>query len=311
MKVIFEQKQSPGDVIALTAAIRDLKTQYPEFNIMVDTTAMDVWLGNPHIEFYDRKLADKRFYLDYNDIHNSGKSGRHFTSAFHYSIEQKLGIELRQDTIYPDLHIKAGETNEGLVQNFGFKDKYWVINAGYKDDFPLKDWGNSNYQEVVDLLEGKVQFVQVGEDSKTHIHTRLHGALDMVGKTSLGQFIELCAGAEGSVGPVSMHLHIMAGYRKPCVVIGGGREPYRWEAYPNQRYLHTNGCLPCCNGDGCWKNYLNEDQVPDYKKENEKDWRKQLCENVVNGSARCLAMITSQMVAAEVLRYYDGGVLER
>jgi len=309
MKVIFEQKQSPGDIIAMTGAIRDLKKQHPEFAIMVDTTAMDVWKNNPHITLFNRQEADQRFYLDYNDIHKSGKSGRHFTSAFHYSIAQKLGIELRQTEIYPDLHIKCADHDPLLEEHCGYTGKYWVLNAGYKTDFPLKDWGHDNWQKVVELLEGKVRFVQVGELSLSHNHEPIEGALDLVGKTNLAQFIALCAGAQGSLGPVSMHLHIMAAYRKPCVVVNGGREPYRWEAYPNQRYIHTNGCLTCCDFDGCWKNYVSEDQVPEFKKENEPDWRKQICQNVVDGRAKCMRMITPRMVADEILRYYEGGVL--
>lgn len=293
----------------MTGAIRDLKKQHPEYEIMADTTAMDVWLGNPHLTFFDHKEADQVHYLDYNDIHNSGKSGRHFSSAFHLSVSQKLGIDLKQSSIYPDLHIKSAPVNPLLDEHHGYAGKYWILNAGYKDDFPLKDWGRDNYQKLVDLLKNKVKLVQVGELSLSHKHSPIDGALDLVGKTSMGQFLELCAGAEGSVGPVSMHSHVMAGYRKPCVVINGGREPYRWEAYPNQRYIHTNGCLPCCSGDGCWKNYLTEDQVPDYKKENEKDWRNQLCKDPVGGTSHCMSMITPEMVAAEVMRYYDGGVL--
>lgn len=295
MKIIFENHQAPGDIVVMTGAIRDLKKARPDYEIAMDTTAMDIWLLNPHLSWFPRSEADVTVKLGYSDIHNAGRSGRHFSSAFHLEIEKLLNIRLVQSVIWPDLHLsdeeKAVEQNE--------HGAYWIINAGYKNDYPLKSWGHERYQEVVDLLRGTIKFVQVGEDSPGHTHLPIDGAVNLIGQTSMRDYMRLAYHSQGSLGPVSMHAHVSAAFRKPCVVIAGGREPYRWESYPNQRYLHTNGLLPCCAIDGCWKNKL-EWQVT--------SGSEMPCTNTVGSSARCMTMITPSQVAEEILRYQQGGM---
>jgi ADP-heptose:LPS heptosyltransferase len=309
MKVIIEQYQSPGDVVAMTGAIRDLKNQYPDYEIKINTSCPDVFKNNPYITHFENSEANYKFYLDYNDIHNSGKSGRHFSQAFHISISEKLNINLKQSAIWPDIHIgeSDNELKEKIKQLINI-DKFWILNAGFKCDYPLKHWGTENYQKVVDILKGKVTFVQVGESSNGHMHLPLDGTIDIIGKTSLRELIVLSSMAQGSCGPVSAHMHIMAAFEKPSVIIAGGREPYRWEAYPNHRYLHTNGLMKCCEYDGCWKGKL-ECQVGLDEMDAEGEWKKKCCINVnENGTARCMDLIKPELVADQILAYYEGGI---
>lgn len=309
MKVLLRQPQSPGDVVVMTGAVRDLKLKYPDIEINVDTTAMELWENNPHITRFTPTDKCKIFHVDYDDIHNAGKSGRHFSQAFNISISDKLKKPFPQTSIYPDIHMSKDEKNwSGQVEDhFGYKGSYWIINSGYKSDFPLKDWGHDKYQKVVDLLHDKVQFVQVGEKNADHTHKPLKGTLNLIGKTDLRQFIRLCYNASGSLGPVSMHMHLMGAFQKPCVVINGGREPWRWESYPNHRYLSVNGTMDCCKGDGCWKSYLDKGQVPDHRKASD-DWKDSICKNLSSGRAKCMEMITSEDVAREIERYILGGM---
>ncbi|MFA5217222.1 glycosyltransferase family 9 protein [Sulfuricurvum sp.] len=297
MKIIFKNFQSPGDIVVSTGAIRDLKKQYPEYDIRMDTACGAVWELNPHLSNMNNDEADAIFKFDYEDIHNSGKSGRHFSSAFHLTIEKLLKIRLIQSEIWPEIFLSDAEKKERLVDG-----DYWIVNAGFKDDFPLKSWGHERYQKVVDMLKGKVKFVQVGEASLGHTHIPLDGTINMIGKTSLREYFRLAYQSQGSLGPVSMHLHVSAAFRKPCVIIAGGREPYRWEAYPNQRYLHTNGFLACCSGDGCWKNFLEWQIVPELKE----IYKDKVCVRMEGSSAKCMSMITPQRVADEILGYYEG-----
>lgn len=310
MKVIFENRQSPGDVICMTAAIRDLRLQRPDISVMMDTTANEIWDNNPNVTTLSRSDPEvKWFFLDYPDIHNSGKSGRHFTAAFYLSIEEKLGITLNQTEIWPDIHLSDAEKKSPsiLEKLTGYNGKFWLLNAGHKDDFILKHWGDDNYKKLVDILKNQVQFVQVGEASKAHHHAPIPGAINMIGKTTMRQLIHMAYKACGSVGPVSMHMHMSAAFRKPCVVIAGGREPWRWEAYPNQRYVCVNGCLPCCAADGCWKNWTSLN-IPEHARSLE-NWRDKICQNMTGTNPKCMAMITPERVAEEVLSYYRGGVV--
>ena len=45
-RVLLKQFQSPGDILMLTAAVRDLKTHKPEWKINVETSCPEIWLNN-------------------------------------------------------------------------------------------------------------------------------------------------------------------------------------------------------------------------------------------------------------------------
>lgn len=252
--------------------------------------------------------------VQYNDIHNCGWSGRHFSTAFHMDLETNLGVSVPQTTLLPDLHLSDEERGwaSQVEDTFGYRGPFWLINAGHKSDYPLKQWGFENWQRLVDILADRIQFVQVGELSSpealeahhkgkggqiVHEHPELRGVLDLRGKTDLRQLIRLTYHAQGAVCGVTCLAHMMAAWRKPCVTIAGGREPRRWESYPMHRYMDTLGQLPCCDYDGCWL----DGQMKG--KENK------LCKRMAGGRPLCMRMITPERVADEVMGYYRGGVL--
>jgi ADP-heptose:LPS heptosyltransferase len=43
MKIFLKQFQSPGDILMLTSAVRDLKKSHPEFRINCKTSAQELW----------------------------------------------------------------------------------------------------------------------------------------------------------------------------------------------------------------------------------------------------------------------------
>jgi ADP-heptose:LPS heptosyltransferase len=97
-------------------------------------------------------------------------------------------------------------------------------------------------------------------------------------------------------------MHLMAAWQKPCVVVAGGREPFRWEQYPNHRYLNTNGQLDCCAYGGCWNSGMVE------KKEGKTE--NKTCKNLSGNIPKCMQFIKPDQVVNEVLNYYYGGVLQ-
>ena len=48
-KVILLNRQCPGDILMLTAAVRDFKKSYPDVDIDVRTPWSHLWKNNPHI----------------------------------------------------------------------------------------------------------------------------------------------------------------------------------------------------------------------------------------------------------------------
>ena len=110
----------------------------------------------------------EHYNIEYGDIHNSGWSGRHFSTAFYIELEKKLGVKIKQTSLLPDLHLSKEEKSwmNQVEEVFNYKGKFWLINSGHKMDYPLKQWGHEYWQELVNLLRDKIQFVQIGERNK-------------------------------------------------------------------------------------------------------------------------------------------------
>ena len=196
-----------------------------------------------------------------------------------------------------------------------WRDDFWIIIAGGKYDFTAKCGPKRRYQSVVDHFAGRIQFVQCGEAE--HFHPRLHGVIDLVGKTDIRQFVRLMHHASGVICPVTFAMHLAAAVEvKPgrpknraCVVIAGGREPSQWEKYGHHRYLETNGALRCCDNGGCWKSRCTPVGDGD-----EKDLPENLCIEPVAVAPdldipRCMDLVRAADVIRAVEMYHDGRAL--
>jgi ADP-heptose:LPS heptosyltransferase len=288
-KLILQNRLSPGDILIMSGAIRDLKLAYPdEYIIKVKSPCNEIFLYNPYItEFPDNEgeVIDMQYPL----INHSGYSGLHFSDGHRLYLQDRLKRKIQKTSMRPDIFLSQDEINwvSQVATEFDYWGKYWIINAGIKDDYPLKWY--PYYQEVVNLLKGRVKFVQVGLNA--HKHPPLEGVLDLRGKTNLRQLFRLSYLAEGAVCAVSLQMVIMQAFKKPCVVINGGREGMRWQAINDHVFLHTNGQLKCCLEDGCWKSRINE------------------CVNHKEDVPKCMEMINPDMVVNAIESYYIGGRL--
>jgi len=314
-KLLLINRLSPGDILVMTNAIRDLHLAHPgKFITDVRTPCPDIFANNPYItkltyneanynqvntwfqtNIGKTKMLEDVMLIDmqYPLIHQSGARGAHFAEGHREFLEETLKIKIPQTKIRPELYLteqeKAIWATGVLGNNMGYKGKYWIINAGSKGDYTLKQY--PYYQEVVDLLKDKITFVQIGV--KSHNHKPLENVIDMVGKTdNVRDLFSLIYNAEGVITCVAFPMHIAAAFKKPCVVVAGAREGTRWELYPNHRFIYVNGCLPCADYDGCWRS------------------RQEECNYKKNGVPICMTLIKPEEVSREVERYYEGGILK-
>ena len=233
----------------------------------------------------------------------AGVSGRHFSDGHRKFLEEVLEIEIPRTGLVPEIYLSQDERlwPSPVLNVHGWTGRYWVLNAGSKGDYTLKQY--HRYQEFVDLFntyyEGQVKLVQTG--ALEHNHDALEGVLDMRGKTKHRELYRLINKADGVISCVSYPMHIAAALGKPCVVVAGGREPIRWEMYPNHRYLATNGALPCCQYDGCWKSKLEDCVNPVDVYGNERGGRMRV--------PKCMELIRPAMIFDAVSMYYEGGIL--
>jgi ADP-heptose:LPS heptosyltransferase len=251
VKIIFRNGQAPGDILTLTVGIRDLKLAYPNIQICMRTSCGEIWENNKHIQHIEDDDADLDIYLHYPLVDQSNQCGKHMIHGFKEYIEDKLRLNFPVTDFACDIHISDEENGwiNQVEENFGYKGNFWLINSGSKGDFPLKQWRRDRWQEVVDRLNNKIVFVQVGQNH--HKHEALKGVINLLGKTDLRQLIRLAYKAEGAVCHITMINHLMSAWKRPCVVIGGGLEGPIWESYQQTTYLNTVGMLKCCWGGGC------------------------------------------------------------
>jgi ADP-heptose:LPS heptosyltransferase len=311
-KLILQNFQSPGDIVMLTAAIRDLHLRYPgQFLTDVRTPCAQLWENNPHITaLRPDDPAVELIECHYPLIHRSNQEPWHFLHAFTDFLNHKLDLRIKPTAFRGDIHLSALEKSwMSQVQEITREPvHFWIVCAGGKYDYTIKWWDYARYQAVVDEFRGRILFVQVGE--LEHHHPPLDGVIDLRGKTDLRQLIRLVYHSQGVLAPVSLLMHLAAAVEvrpgmpknRPCVVVAGGREPPHWEAYPHHQFIHTVGALPCCDNGGCWKSRVTQLGDGDPKD-------KDLCVDVIRGLPRCMDMITAETVVQRIEFYFQGGVL--
>lgn len=315
-RLILRSFQSPGDILMLTAAVRDLHRAYPgEYVTDVRTSVPALWEHNPWITPLDEAAADVRVLdMHYPLIHQSNFRPYHFIHGYAQHLSQQLKRPIPLTEFRGDVHLSDQEKRwMSQVEELGHNGPFWIIIAGGKFDFTAKWWNPDSYQAVVDHFRDQITFVQCGEAG--HWHQPLRNAISLVGRTDPRQFIRLMYHASGVLCPVTYAMHLAAAVEtrpgrplnRACVVVAGGREPAQWEAYPHHQYLSTNGALLCCDHGGCWKSRCQPVGDGDAKD-------RDLCVFPVQVRPdlqipRCLDMLTPQDVIRRIDLYYEGGAL--
>jgi ADP-heptose:LPS heptosyltransferase len=312
-KLVLRNFQAAGDILMLTAAVRDLHRAYPgAFVTDVRTPFPDLWENNPFVTpLDDAEPGVEVIDCHYPLIHQSNTTPCHFLHGFPAYLNDQLGLRIRVTDFKGDVHLSDEERNSHtrFESEFG-STPCWLLVSGGKRDYTIKWWDHGRYQQVVDHFAGRIQFVQVGEAS--HHHPPLRGVVDLRGQTTLRQLVRLMYCAQGAISPVSLLMHLAAAVEtppgaprhRPCVVVAGGREPPHFTAYPHHQFIHTVGALVCCDNGGCWKS-----RTAPLGDGDEKDAPGELCVDVVGALPRCMDMITAQEVIRRVELYVAGGAI--
>ncbi len=307
-EVIFHNRQAFGDILAMTCAIRDFKTAFPKTRIGVHTTAMHIWDNNPHIDHTYRmgSLSANKATVKIGPGFLTNKSGLwdyHMANAFRMDIENKMNLKFIQGPIKPDIWLTQEEYDRKPIIDTG--KPYWIFIYGGEPGWPSKQY--HRWQEVINILKDDIQFVQVGV--KGHPYPILDNVIDYVGltqdrNTGIRDLFNIFLHSQGSLGLVSMHMHLSAAFNNPCVTLAGGREPASFTQYYGHQYIQTNGVLPCVETKACWacklegcKNLVDPTN-PSQKDHNTKQIPK------------CVDIIEPEEIAEGVRKYYKGGRLE-
>lgn len=303
-KLILTCDLCPGDIVMLTAAVRELHEHYPgQFLTDVRTSCPELWEHNPYLTPLAVDDPEVRVLAcEYPLVNDSNTAPYHFIHGYTQFLERELGVTLRPTRFQGDIHLSDDERRwlSQVGEVFGDEIPFWVVVTGGKTDYTTKWWLPERFQEVVDHFRGRLLLVQVGAGGDPH--PDLRGTLDLRGRTSLRELVRLVHHAQGVLCPVTSVMHLAAAVEtpvgrpplRPCVVVAGGREPPHWEAYPHHHFLHTLGALPCCEEGPCWRS-----RVVPLGDGSEHDAPLWLCQDVRPGPVpHCMELITS----ADVIR---------
>jgi hypothetical protein len=140
-KLILKNSQSPGDILMLTAAIRDLHRAHPDrFITDVRTPCPEIWENNPFITSIDDKDPEAQtIKCDYPLIHHSNTYAYHFIHGFADFLEKILKIRIPVTDFKGDIYISAQEKSWlSQLEEMGIENDFWIIVAGGKNDFTAK-----------------------------------------------------------------------------------------------------------------------------------------------------------------------------
>jgi ADP-heptose:LPS heptosyltransferase len=317
--LILRNGQSPGDGVMLAFAITSLMQAYPgKFIVEVETPYNELFQGLyasgmiRHLTEGEREVAQV-LEIGYETIHKSNQYPYFYMTGMLYDLEEKLGITIPPAEYSGFVTLEEVETHwfSAPREILGKDVPYWILNAGWKDDYTAKQWSTSEYQRLVDMFPNEY-FVQIGHTDHNHPELAGDNLINLVGKTDLRQLIRLIWSSYGVITPCSMAMLLSYAipphprYRsksRACIAITGGREPNHWHQGPNMQYVHTCGMLPCCDYGGCWKSRvirLEDGEVHDDS----------LCEYPItlpDGQvvAKCMTMIKAEDVARHMENYIN------
>lgn len=258
-RVIFDFKMAPGDSLIFTTVLRDLYLNCPsEYEVEVNNYYPEIFENNPYIT----NINDNTVYcyrkIKHVDILSNRRNGDHYSKIFNTIVSETLGIDIQQNSIFPELYLSGKEKSEEILDRLEIKKPFWIINSSFKIDIPLKSWIPYRWVELIEELQIRnINLIQTG--SNTEIFEESPNIKSVIGKTeNIRDFISLCYHSSGIITHTSFPVHVAAALNKPCVVLNFGRENPWYSCYPNQQVLHTVGSIDCCSYDGCFKKQRNE-----------------------------------------------------
>jgi ADP-heptose:LPS heptosyltransferase/SAM-dependent methyltransferase len=331
-KILLLNRLSPGDILVMTNAIRDLQLAHPgKYLVDIRTPCNEIFDNSPYITKlqYDEdkyQQINARFSKTTQEENNKLfvrlKAGeKELIREFLAQIEDILVIDMHYPLIHESgtvghhfsqghrdfleqvLEIKIPQIDLRPDIFLSQEEKDWpspaLVNAGIEGPYWVinagakKDNTLKQYPYYQEVVDLlKDKITLVQIGQESHLHAALSGVVDLRGQTNSRELFRLIAKAEGVITCVSFPMHVAAAFSKPCVVVAGAREGTRWELYPNHQFIYVNGCLMCAPYDGCWRGKFYD------------------CNNKKDNIPLCMLLIRPEDVSWAVERYYAGGMLE-
>src|SRR5437899_55973 len=129
-KLILINYQSPGDLVMLTAAVRDLHECYPkQFVTDVRTGSPELWENNPYLTPLDTRDPEvKVLECHYPLINASNRRPVHFLNGFIEYVNDRLGLRIKLTRFGGDIRLSDAEKSRPspAQEITGLDVPYWI-----------------------------------------------------------------------------------------------------------------------------------------------------------------------------------------
>jgi hypothetical protein len=135
-----------------------------------------------------------------------------------------------------------------------------IQSSGLGGQWPMrnKQWFPERFQEVVNALKEKFEFVQLGAASDP----ALDGVRDLRGQTKVRESAAVLANCRLFLGNVGFLMHLARAVECPSVIIFGGREAPWQSGYTGNLNLYSaEPCAPCWLWNKCDHHHVCMDKI--------------------------------------------------
>src|SRR5437870_6692308 len=110
-KLILRNSLAPGDIVMLTAAVRDLHRCYPgKFLTDVRTSCIEIWDNNPYLTLLSEEDPEVEVIeCAYPLINKSNSAPFHCLHGFIAFLNERLGLAVMPTEFRGDIHLSAEE----------------------------------------------------------------------------------------------------------------------------------------------------------------------------------------------------------
>jgi hypothetical protein len=161
-KLLLKHFLSPGDVVMLTAAVRDLHQCYPnQFLTDVRTSCPALWENNPYVTSLVETDADvEAVECHYPLINRSNHVPYHCLNGFIDFLNEHLKLSIRPTAFKGDIHLSELEKSwySQVHELTGEDTPFWIIVAGGKQDATIKWWSTERVAPSSSQTGGRDRF---------------------------------------------------------------------------------------------------------------------------------------------------------
>jgi hypothetical protein len=238
------QDLAPEDAVGLTAVVESLHLAHPgKFLTALDTTAPRLGDHHRRVVPTDRleRITSRPKVIRLTPLHVRSDSDRSVDvfMACCINLQEQLGVPVPLLADRPHLYLSEEERSAPpqVHEQTGDSSAYWLVDIGSTRYSAGGLLAGRVGQSVIDRLQGRIRFIQVGEVMPDASGSKLRGTIDLSGQTDIRQLMLLVYHAAGGMGTGTLIQHLCAAFERPYVLIASGLETRLSPNYPRQTVI--------------------------------------------------------------------------